>query len=244
MLRRTAYRFFKTAGMVGLSGLLVVGCRSPRFEAVPSIEFTRLPPSGEGSADSFHTIAGRVTGARPDQRVVLFARSGAWWVQPAAGRPYTPIRPDSTWSSSIHPGNAYAALLVDKTYQPPMTVNMLPPKGKLVHAIATAEGSMLEPATGQKLDFSGYQWHVRETPDTRAPNRYKNSNVSIDEKGFLHLRTLKTATGWTSAEVTLDPSLGYGSYRFEVSDVSQLEPSIVLTRIPNMCCSLTMWRLT
>jgi hypothetical protein len=214
--------------VVGLIGLLFHGCRSPRVTE-PSIEFTRLPPAGEGSAETYSAIAGRVAGMRPGQRVVLFSRSGAWWVQPAAEHPFTSIGLNSTWSSSIHPGNAYAALLVDEAYQPPMTLNMLPPKGALVHAIAIAEGTMLELAAGAKLDFSGYEWQVRRTPAGRALNHYQESNVSIDEKGFLHLRILNTPTGWTSAEVSLAPSLGYGSYRFVVSDISGLEPSVVLT---------------
>jgi len=35
----------------------------------PSIEFTRLPPAGEGSPEIIHTIEGRVKAARPHQRM-------------------------------------------------------------------------------------------------------------------------------------------------------------------------------
>ena len=59
-----------------------------------------------------HPIAGRVKGARKGQRIVLFARSGMWWVQPLAADPFTKIQPDSRWRSTTHPGSAYAALLV------------------------------------------------------------------------------------------------------------------------------------
>jgi hypothetical protein len=228
LLSTTSIVLNKAAQVVGLIGLLTLSCR-PHQVAAPLIEFTQLPPAGEGSADTFHAVAGRVTGARRGQRIVLFARSGAWWVQPAAEHPYTTIRPDSTWSSSIHPGNAYAALLVDDSYQPPMTLNALPRNGGLVHAIAMADGSMLEHAPLAKLDFSGYEWLIRETPTGRSLNHYENSNVSVDEKGFLHLRVVNGPSGWTSAEVSLAQSLGYGSYRFVVNDVSRLEPSIVLT---------------
>jgi hypothetical protein len=78
----------------------------------------------------------------------------------------------------------------------------------------------------EKLDFSGYEWLVRETPVNRAGslNRYERTNASIDQKGFLHLRILKTPAAWTGAEVNLTPSFGYGSYRFLVSNVAHLEP--------------------
>src|SRR5438874_413165 len=76
--------------------ILLGGCRSRQGDPKPSIEFTQLPPAGQGSPDLLHTIEGRVTGARPGQRIVLFARSGVWWVQPLADRPFTAIQPDST----------------------------------------------------------------------------------------------------------------------------------------------------
>ena len=218
-------------GVLGLVCLLAVGCRSQHAEVLPSIEFTRLPPAGEGSPDIVDSIAGRVTGARPGQRIVLFARSGVWWVQPLADQPFTTIQQDSTWKNSTHPGTAYAALLVDAGYKPPMTVNSLPERGGPVQAVATADGPMLETASLKKLDFSGYEWLVRRTPGNPAGshNLYDAANAWVDPKGFLHLRIAQTPAGWTSAEVDLSRSLGYGSYRFVVSNVSHLEPPVVLT---------------
>jgi hypothetical protein len=219
----------KTCGLLGLACLLAIGCRSPQAQ-VASIEFTRLPPAGEGSPERFHPIAGRVTGARSNQRIVLFARSGVWWVQPLADQPFTTIQRDSTWRNSTHPGIEYAALLVDAGYKPPLTLNVLPPKGGLVQAVATAGGARLDHGAFKKLDFSGYEWLVRQTPGSPAgtPNQYASDNVWVDEQGFLHLRIRKTPAGWTSAEVSLASSLGYGSYRFVVSDISCLEPPVVL----------------
>ena len=48
----------------------------------PSITFTRIPPAAKGGPDVLDTIEGRVTGARPDQRLVIYSRSSVWWVQP------------------------------------------------------------------------------------------------------------------------------------------------------------------
>jgi PAS domain S-box-containing protein len=85
-------------------------------------------------------IAGRVTGARPGDRIVLFAHWGPWYVQPLVDRPFTPILPDARWRSSTHLGTQYAALLVDETYHPPAYTETLPPAGHGVIAVAVVEG--------------------------------------------------------------------------------------------------------
>jgi hypothetical protein len=207
---------------------LLAACQ--RDISKPSIEFTLLPPAGQGSADLLDTIGGRVTGARPGQRIVLFARSGVWWVQPLASRPFTEIQPDSTWKNSTHLGSAYAALLVDPGYSPPLTVNVLPQTGGAVRAVATAEGPILAQPPHKTVHFSGYEWEIRQTVGNPQGSRnlYDPANACVDKRGRLHLRIAKNASGWTSAEVDLSRSLGYGSYRFIVEDVSQLEPAAVL----------------
>jgi hypothetical protein len=216
--------------VAGLACLLCAACRAPQAAVAPSIQFTHLPPAGEGNAFVLQTISGRVTGARLGQRIVLFAQAGVWWVQPLGDQPYTAIQPDSTWKNSTHPGMAYAALLVDAAYKPPLTLKTLPQAGGPVSAVAVAEGPMLESEAPGKLRFSGYDWTVRRIPGSPAGlrNEYDPANVRVDARGFLHLRIQKTEQGWTSAEITLTRSLGYGLYRFVVSDVSQLEPQMVL----------------
>lgn len=217
--------------LCGFTCLWAAGCRWSRAQATPSIEFTRLPPAGEGSPDILRAIEGKVTGAQPGQKVVLFAHSGVWWVQPLAAQPFTPIQRDSTWKTSTHPGSAYAALLVNGDYKPPATIPDLPRKGGGVEAIVTAEGPALKQTPFQKLNFSGYQWEVRQTPGnpSGSHNDYDAANAWVDRDGFLHLRIQKTATAWTSAEVWLSRSLGYGTYRFVTRDVSHMEPPVVLT---------------
>ena len=58
-------------------------------------------------------IEGRANGAKPGQQIVLYARSGIWWIQPFATQPFTKIQPDSTWRNSTHLGTEYAAILVE-----------------------------------------------------------------------------------------------------------------------------------
>jgi hypothetical protein len=221
-------------GKTAIAGLVLVAlcaCQTPKAAVAPSIEFTRLPPAGDGNPDALHAIEGRAVGTRPGERVVLFARSGIWWVQPTADHPFTAIAPDTTWKNSTHPGSAYAALLVTADYLPPSTVDVLPKKGGAVLAVALAEGAALAPPTVKTIQFGGYEWTVREAASDRGGTRnyYEAGNVWTDANGFLHLRIARKGDGWTSAEVKLGRSLGYGSYRFVVRDVSHLEPAAVFS---------------
>ena len=204
----------------------VTSCRPAQAGVEPSIEFSRVPPAGDGS-EKLETIEGRVRGARAGQRIVLFALSGVWWVQPAADRPYTAIQRDSTWKSPTHPGAVYAALLVDGEYRPPLTVNTLPEKGGPVLAVATVRGGVSNSPL-KTIRFSGYQWEIRQNAsDAGARNLDDSGNAWTDGHGCLHLRVAKQGGQWTGTEVKLSRSLGYGSYRFVVRDVSHLEPAAV-----------------
>ncbi len=207
------------AGVSVVICVSLASCRSSHPNPAPSIEFTSVPPAGHGTSDRLESIAGRVQGALPGERLVLFALSGVWWVQPAEDRPFTNIQPDSKWSGSTHPGSQYAALLVDADYRPPLTVNALPARGGPVHAVAIVNGAPTE--SDPTLQFSGYQWEVLNSSPS-AP-----ANAWTDGSGSLHLRVSKHGTQWDGAEVALSRSLGFGSYRFLVRDVSHLEPAAV-----------------
>ena len=72
------------SGAVGLLLVMLLGvmsaCGAPRAAGEPSIEFVTVPEAGAGGSDRLAAISGRVTGAREGQQIVLFARSGVWWV--------------------------------------------------------------------------------------------------------------------------------------------------------------------
>ena len=174
------------------------------------------------------TIEGRVRGAHPRERIVLFALSGSWWVQPVTEQPFTAIGKDSSWKNRTHPGIRYAALLVDGQYRPPLRVNALPERGGHVLAVATVPGSAAT-AAAKTIQFSGYRWEVREAANDAGGslNLYDPGNAWTDNLGFLHLRTTKRNGQWVSAEVKLTRSLGYGSYRIVMRDVAHLDPAIV-----------------
>ncbi|MCU1235972.1 MAG: hypothetical protein JWP63_3939 [Candidatus Solibacter sp.] len=209
----------------------LAGCRGQRAEVARSIEFTQLPPAGEGSPDKLHAIAGRVVGGVAGQRIVLYARSGMWWVQPTASAPFTDVAADRTWKNSTHPGSAYAALLVNAEYVAPLTMAALPAVGRSVSAVATAEGTMLARPEAKTLHFSGYRWQLREVASDRGGTRnyYDAANGWTDKNGHLHLRLARKGDRWSSAEVSLTRSLGYGTYRLVVRDISHLEPAVVFS---------------
>lgn len=120
--------------------LLLGGCVG-REGGAPSVEFTTVPRADKGGTQSFGIIEGRVVGARPGQQIVLYAHSGAWYVQPYADQPFTGIRNDSTWSSPTHLGTEYAALLVEPGYSPPAMIEQLPALGGGVVVRSVREGT-------------------------------------------------------------------------------------------------------
>jgi hypothetical protein len=107
----------------------------------------------------------------------------------------------------------------------------LPEKGNGILAVAIANGPRSPDRTEKTLLFGGYEWRIRQTPSNPGgtPNDFDAANAWTDPNGFLHLRIAGRAGHWTSAELNLRRSLGYGSYRFVVRDVSHLEPAAAFT---------------
>jgi len=136
---RSKKHLFTIAGMLAFCTFLI-SCHAENARVGPSIQFTKVPLAGEGGPDKLDRIEGRVTGALSGQQIVLFARSGQWWVQPLADHPFTAIQPDSTWRSPTHFGTDYAALLVDPGFQPSPTLDSLPRPGRGVIAVASTKG--------------------------------------------------------------------------------------------------------
>src|SRR5262249_39339163 len=218
------------SGFAGKKAFLVVicillgGCRTSGANVGPSIEFSRVPQADERGRDKHDIIEGHVTGARPGQQIVLYARSGKWWIQPLVDQPFTKIQPNTKWVNATHLGTEYAALLVEPGYRPPTMMDAVPTPGGGVAAVAIVKGQSSSPSTF--LQFSGYEWRVRSAPSSRGgQNLYDTRNAWTDASGALHLRIAKVADKWTCAEVSMNRSLGYGTYRFTVRDTSQLEPA-------------------
>jgi len=174
-------------------------------------------------------IEGRVRGAKPGQQIVLFSHGEVWWAEPRSGRLFTAIGPDSRWTTPTHLGTEYAALLVDPGYQPPFTADALPNQGGSVAAIQVVPGVKATRPVHHTLQFSGYDWHVRAAPSNRGGNNHHDpANAWVDERDALHLRISGMPGHWSCAQVILTRSLGYGTYRLTIKDISDLDPAAVL----------------
>lgn len=110
---------------------------------VPAIEFTEVPKADQGGQETLSTISGRVIGGTGEQHIVLYARSGSWFVQPFTDQPFTRIAPNGSWSNTTHLGTDYAALLVEQNFHPPERTNTLPGIGNGVLAVSVVPGSPL-----------------------------------------------------------------------------------------------------
>ena len=220
------------SAVVFLGAVALVACRSEKPQETPSIIFTKIPPAAQGGRERLDTISGRVAGARPEQQIVVYAKSGPWWVQPWPEQPFIPIKSDSTWSTQTHLGYEYAALLVNADYHPAPTIDLAPTTGGSVVALKVVDGvGSLPDLPTVPLRFSGYDWKVRTVSAARGGlnNLYDADNAWTDESGALHLRISSKPAGWTCAQVVLVRSLGYGTYNFVIRDTAHLDPSVVLS---------------
>ena len=224
---------------------VLAGCHSSSHTPAPAIAFSKVPaaylesPYKRDISERDYktdTMEGRVTGARPGQRLVLYAHTdGRWGVCRQSGQPFTTIDPDGRWKASVHLGIRYGALLVDPIYNPPEQTESLPIIGNGVVTLAVVNGDGPAPVlpAPKIVTFSGYEWKTSTGPIFRAGSRnfFDPANVWTDDNGALHLRISGSPGQWAAAEVTLTRSLGHGTYSFQVRDVSHLDPSAVLTFI-------------
>jgi hypothetical protein len=208
------------------------GCHAPSVQQEPVVAFTTIPPAAQGGRERVAYIAGRVSGARPGQQIVVYARSGPWWVQPWPDKPFIAIKADSTWGTPTHLGFEYAALLVDPGFHPPPTMDTAPVEGGSIVAVTSVKGvGPPQIAPTKLLKFSGYDWTVRTIAGDRGGlnNLYNPDNAWTDAGGALHLLMKKRSGRWSCAELELTRSLGYGTYIYVTRDVTHLEPAAVFS---------------
>lgn len=89
---------------LGLAGLALAGCGARSESSRFSIKFTRIPQADEGGRAKHDIIEGQVSGAVAHQQIVLYAKSGAWWVQPLVTRPFTKLQPNASFVAATHLG--------------------------------------------------------------------------------------------------------------------------------------------
>ncbi len=204
--------------------LFCQACRRVHTSTAPSITFTRIPQADLAGSARNDIIEGKVTGAAPGQKIVLYAKNGKWWVQPLLDQPLTDLRANFSWTNATHLGTDYAAILVKGGYQPQGELSSLPEVGGNILAVATVPGAARPPS--HVIDFSGYQWRLRDAPSNRGGrNLYSPSNISVDDKGAMHVRIAKAQDDWTCSEASMTRNLGYGTYEFVVRGLDSLEPA-------------------
>jgi signal transduction histidine kinase len=119
------------------------GCASAQIgrpTSTPKIEFTTVPLAGADNSGKTSPIEGRVRGAQPGQRIVVYCHGETqWWVQPRADQPFTKIEDNSKWKNFTHPGSEYGALLVGPDYRPAPTADALPMEDVLASAVTRGE---------------------------------------------------------------------------------------------------------
>ena len=101
-----------------------------------------IPYRGSGP-DSRGVISGKVQGIHDPSkyRVVLYALTDRWYVQPAFNEALTLINSDGSWANTTHLGSEYAAMLVASSFKPPESPNALP-GGEAVLAFTRAGASI------------------------------------------------------------------------------------------------------
>ena len=105
----------------------------------PEIQITEVPSRGAGP-DRLERIAGTVRGVNiKDCKVIVFARTDTWYVQPYIEASDTEIKNSNTWQTDTHLGSEYAALLVNNSYKPPSTTGRLPEVGGPILAIVVVD---------------------------------------------------------------------------------------------------------
>lgn len=152
-------------------------------------------------------------------KVVIYALTNEWYVQPVVDAPFTNISFDGSWTSSTNPWSGLVVLLVNPANYMPAATEITNPAldpGVLAYTIY--------PAGPASLNFSGYTWGIKVTGTSLGdqfdpgPNFWSNNSsvVSVQADG-LHLNISNIGGIWQCGEVYLTQSLGYGTYTVQVS---------------------------
>jgi len=147
-------------------------------------------------------------------RVVLWAKTDRWYVQPLVTEPYTYIRGDGSWSNFTHPWDRMVALLVDLSYVPGSTRDYHPSMDPGVVCWDEYPDKSIK-----YINWSNYRWRIKNADLVGpGPNYFSDdgANVMIDQEDRLHMKIDFRDNKWYCAEVVLDHSLGYGIYSFKL----------------------------
>jgi beta-lactam-binding protein with PASTA domain len=163
-------------------------------------------------------------------KIVIYALTNQWYVQPLADAPFTGISADGSWQSATNPWSSIVVLLVNSASYTPAATEITNP--------ALDPGVLAwtqYPPGPASVNFSGRTWGIKTTGNLPGyqfdpgPNFWSNdpSVVSVAADG-LHLKITEINGVWQCGEVYLTQSLGYGTYTVQVgSPLNQLDQNTV-----------------
>ncbi len=180
-------------------------------------------------APGARTIQGRVERAS-GLRLVGWARTDRFYVQPRLDAPFTTIGSDGTFRLETAPWDQVVVLLVDDTY-------VVPAGPSLDHHPGTDPGvrAWAESPPGRRIEFAGRCWHVKDsTPHPTGPGPMvfaaTDEHVRVDEAGALHLAVERSGGTWAGAEVVTTETLGFGDYTYQVeTELARLPVPLVFS---------------
>src|SRR3954454_9323499 len=212
--------------VVLLGALGLASCMGGRAGSDGTATVTLDPPTTGATQLSGHAYNVNTS----TTKVVVYALTNQWYVQPSADAPFTDISSDGSWRSSTKNWNGLAVLLVDPADYMPLPTEITNPAlhpGVLAHTVY--------PAGPISLNFSGYTWGIKLTGSSTSsefdpgPNFWSNDSsvVRVGTDG-LHLKISNIDGRWQCGEVYLTKSLGYGTYTVQVSShLDQLDSNTV-----------------
>src|ERR1700752_4177394 len=129
---------------------VLTGCHPSLRNSVPTVAFGKVaaayqesPYKTDITERDYKTdiIDGRVTGARPGQRIALYAKTDRrWGVSRRSDQPFPNIETHGWWKASARLRLQYAALSVDPSNNPPEQTKSLTIVGNGVVALAVVNG--------------------------------------------------------------------------------------------------------
>ena len=163
-------------------------------------------------------------------KVVIYALTNQWYVQPFVDEPFTDISSDGSWSNGTNPWNVLVILLVNPANYAPAATEITNPA-----LDANVIAWTMYPVGPVSVEFGGRIWGIKMTGNDPSdqfdpgPNFWSNDpsvvNVGVDG---LHLNIVKLGGNWQCGEVYLTKSLGYGTYTVQVaSRLDQLNVNTV-----------------
>ncbi|MBV8900434.1 MAG: hypothetical protein JOY92_10035, partial [Verrucomicrobia bacterium] len=210
------YAWHPIALFNALTLLFLAPCKAALSGQNTAAAAVTLNPPAAGATQ----LSGNAYGIDPNTtKVVIYALTNQWYVQPRVDAPFTDISTNGSWESSTNAWSSLIVLLVNPDNYTPAATEITNPAldpGVLAWTIY--------PSQPISVDFSGYTWGIKVAGSVASarfdpgPN-FWSSDPSVVKAAAdgLHLKVTQVNGAWQCGEVYLTQSLGYGTYTVQVS---------------------------